>query len=132
MGAANHSKFKRNMALIMALVGWATLVVRLKFRIETEEVSTTESVLRFLSYFTILTNVLLTLYFTLEAVFPKRQSFWNAPGVLTALAAFMAFVGVAYHLLLSAMWSPTGITWVTDQIHHTLAPIAAVVFWFLY
>jgi hypothetical protein len=125
-------KLKRNTAFIMAIIGWATLIVRLKFRIETETVPTTESVLRFLSYFTILTNLLLTIYFTLIALFPKKQSFWNIPGILTALAAFMAFVGVAYHLLLSALWNPTGITYVTDQIHHTLAPAVAVIFWYFY
>lgn len=123
---------KTGIAIIMAIIGWVALYLKLQLRIDTEDVPTRESVLRFLSYFTILTNLLVTIYFSFLVFFRKKSTFFNKPGVLTALAAFMTFVGLAYHVLLRSLWNPTGLTMVLDETHHTLVPLVTVLFWYLY
>ncbi len=123
---------KTNIALVMAIIGWVVLFLKLKLRIETEDVATSESVLRYLSYFTILTNLLVTIYFSSIVLFRKKQAIFHKPGTLTALAAFMTFVGLAYHILLRNLWNPTGLTMVLDETHHTLVPLATILFWYLY
>ena len=123
---------KKIFALAMAIIGWITLYLKLELRIETEDVSIFESVLRFFSYFTILTNLLITIYFSALVIFRKRQTFFNKPGTLSALAAFMIFVGLAYHILLRSLWNPSGLTMVLDETHHTIIPLATIIFWYLY
>lgn len=123
---------KTNIALLMALIGWIALFLKLQLRIEVEDVPTSESVIRYFSYFTILTNLMVTIYFSAIVLFKKKQSIFHKHGTLTALAAFMTFVGLAYHILLRSVWNPTGLTMILDETHHTLAPIVTVIFWYLY
>lgn len=123
---------KKNLALVLALIGWATLITRLTVRIQTEEVPAYESVIRFLSYFTILSNLLITIFFTIMVLKPDGKGFWHKPGTLTALAAIMTFVGIIYHITLRPIWNPEGLDLITSEIHHTLVPLGTILFWYLY
>lgn len=123
---------RKFIAVLMVILGWGTLVLRLKLRIETEDVSPLESIIRFFSYFTILTNILVTVYFTVLVFDKKKQGLFYKPGTLTAITSFIMFVGVIYHLLLRSLWDPQGMVMVFDEIHHTIAPLITLIFWFLY
>ena len=123
---------KKGIAFFMMIIGIAALILRLKLRIETEDVSVVESITRFLSYFTIITNLLVTVYFSVIFFSIKKQTIFHKTGSLTAIAAFMAFVGLAYHILLRHVWDPKGLTMVLDEIHHTIVPIATILFWWFY
>lgn len=46
-----------------------------------------------------------------------------------ALATALAMVGIVYHLLLSADHDPVGWDWYTNQMHHTVIPLATVFWW---
>ncbi|MDC6367095.1 MULTISPECIES: Pr6Pr family membrane protein [Flavobacteriaceae] len=125
-------KLKKGIALIMLIIGMVALVLKLKLRIELEDESITESVTRFLSYFTILTNLLTTIYFAFIFFSKNEKTIFHKPGTLTAIAAFMAFVGIAYHILLRHVWDPQGLTMILDETHHTIVPIATILFWWFY
>lgn len=116
----------------MVFIGIIALILKLKLRVELEEVSIVESVTRFLSYFTILTNLLVTIYFSVIYFSKSGNTICHKPGSLTALAAFMAFVGLAYHLLLRHVWDPKGLVMILDETHHTVAPIVTILFWWFY
>ncbi|MFF4504745.1 Pr6Pr family membrane protein [Streptomyces sp. NPDC001401] len=94
-----------------------------------------------LSYFTIQSNILLALVFTLAA----RRA-WTArrplPSALTgATLLYITIAGLVYHLLLTNTSSPfsmtggttppTGWQWISNQILHTAVPIAALLDWLL-
>jgi len=123
---------KKGIALIMVIIGLIALFLKLKLRIELEDVSIAESTTRFLSYFTILTNLLVTIYFSFICFSKNEQTIFHKPGALTAIAAFMAFVGLAYHILLRHVWDPKGLVMVLDETHHTVAPIVTILFWWFY
>lgn len=123
---------KKGLALLFAVIGWGTLIARLTVRIQTEDVPAYESVIRFLSYFTILSNLLVTIFFTVMVVKPNGKGFWHRPGTLTALAAIMTFVGIIYHITLRPVWNPEGFDLITSEIHHTLVPLGTILFWYLY
>ncbi|WP_155059127.1 Pr6Pr family membrane protein [Streptomyces blattellae] len=99
------------------------------------------SPVRVLSYFTIQSNILLALVLILSA----RRA-WTArrplPSALTgATLLYVAIAGLVYHLLLAnaaspfsmtdEMAAPTGIQAITNQVLHTVTPIAAVLEWLL-
>ncbi|MEW4925719.1 Pr6Pr family membrane protein [Algibacter sp. 2305UL17-15] len=123
---------KTSIAFIIAIIGWVALFLKLQLRIEMEDVATSESVLRYFSYFTILTNLMVTIYFSTIVLFKKRETVLHKPGTLTAITAFMTFVGLAYHILLRSLWNPTGLTMLLDETHHTLVPLVTIIFWYLY
>lgn len=123
---------KSSIAIVMAIMGWVALYLKLQLRVEIEDAPTSESILRYFSYFSILTNLMVTMCFSVIVLLKKRQTIFHKPGTITALAAFMTFVGFAYHILLKSIWNPTGLTMVLDEIHHTFVPLVTILFWYLY
>jgi hypothetical protein len=88
-----------------------------------------ETLIRFFSFFTILTNLLAAIYFTLQAMHHKTLS---APGALTAIAVYITIVGVVYQVLLRHVWQPTGLQMVVDELLHSLNPVLVIGYWALY
>lgn len=125
-------KIKKGIAFILLIIGVVALTLKLKLRLELEGESVAESITRFLSYFTILTNLLTTIYFAFIFFSKNEKTIFHKPGSLTAIAAFMGFVGLAYHILLRHVWNPKGLTMVLDETHHTIVPIATIFFWWFY
>ncbi len=89
---------------------------------------------RYFGFFTILTNILVALTFTVPLILPRSRwgQFFAQPGVRTAIAVYITVVGIAYSLLLRHIWDPEGWQLVADRILHDVTPILYVVFWFLF
>ena len=125
---------KRGFAGLIAIVGW--LAIGLEFyltlaRPRVEGVAPTDRIIRFFSYFTILTNLLVAIATTAIAFFPQSRfgKFFSRPTVETAIAVYITIVGVVYSLLLRE--SLTGLWAVANHAVHDVIPIAFVIFWFL-
>ncbi|BAU13522.1 hypothetical protein LEP3755_40620 [Leptolyngbya sp. NIES-3755] len=89
---------------------------------------------RYFGYFTILTNFLVALAFTVPLVQPRSRwgRFFSHPTVRSAIALYIIVVGIAYSLLLRHIWNPQGWQLVADRMLHDVSPILYVVFWFLF
>lgn len=77
-----------------------------------------------LRYFTIWSNMAAALLFAVISLRGKMDA-----RVTFALATALAMVGIVYHLLLSADHHPVGADWYTNQMHHTVVPLASVFWW---
>ena len=55
-----------------------------------------------------------------------------APRVMAALATMLTVIGSIYWLLLSGDHHPVGIDRVTNQVFHTIVPLAAIAWWWRY
>jgi hypothetical protein len=88
-------------------------------------------VMRYFSYFTVLTNGLVAITATVPLVAPGSRAgrYFALPSVRTAVASYIALVGIAYSLLLRHVWSPEGLALVSDQIQHDVVPILYVALW---
>ncbi len=73
---------KRNLALIFALIGWFAIIAQFGLMIENRVSSIPETIIRFFSFFTIITNTLVAIYFTCIFL-KKRLELVDKPGVLT-------------------------------------------------
>jgi len=82
---------------------------------------------RFFGYFTILTNTLVAIIWTIAALRPETLR----PRLEGAGAVSIVMVGVIYHLLLANRWSPQGLQLVADFIHHTVTPILFGLYWLI-
>ena len=90
----------------------------------------TETV-RYYSYMTVWTNILVTLCFGAVSVFATARwaDFFRRKIVQTGTAVYIIIVGLAYHFLLSATFNPTGLEWFGDLLLHYINPMFYVLFW---
>jgi hypothetical protein len=123
---------KRLLAIILAVLGWMTLLIRLVLRMQTEGVEPSESFVQFFSYFTILTNFLVTLYFTNELRGERGIGFLKKPSAIGSLTVFISIVGLVYHLILKPIWKPEGFTMILSEIHHTVVPAGTLIYWLFF
>jgi hypothetical protein len=84
-----------------------------------------------LSYFTVLTNLLVALVATASAWRGGSDTSLTSPSTMTATAVYIFVVGLIYSLVLRALWEPTGLQLAADIALHDLIPTLYVVYWLL-
>ena len=89
---------------------------------------------RYFSFFTILTNLLVALTLTLSLLPSKRGwvRFFSRAAVQTGVAVYIAVVGAIYSLLLRHIWSPVGLQKLADVLLHDVVPLAYVLYWLIF
>jgi hypothetical protein len=88
-----------------------------------------ETIIRFFSFFTILTNSLVAVYFTMQSL---QKSSFRKPGTLTAVTVYITIVGLVYQVLLRQIWKPTGLQMVVNELLHSVIPLLVILYWYLY
>jgi hypothetical protein len=119
-----------------AILGWCALALQLCLTVQLTQLhggSTLAGVWIYLDYFTVLTNGVLALALTIEALGPRgRLGRWLVqPESVTAIAASMLIVGLVYNLVLRSLWQPTGWQRIADELLHVVMPLLGLGFWWL-
>ena len=125
---------RRAAAALLAAVGWFALVLQLGIMLRnaaTAGSSLLAAVGSFLSFFTVLSNLLVAvaLTATVPAAPPRVLRPLVEPSGATALAGYITVVGVVYSLVLRRLWHPTGAQLVADILLHDVMPPAYVIYW---
>lgn len=93
-----------------------------------------ETIIRFFSYFTILTNSLVALCFTVLII--NRESGWGRffsnSKTLAALTVYICVVGIIYNTVLRQLWAPQGLQLVVDELLHSVNPGGFILYWFMF
>ena len=125
---------KNNILLIGAVLGWFAVITQYILMIDNRIASVPETTIRFFSFFTILTNLIVALYFTVLRL-KKTTSLLvrlEKPGVLSAVTLYISIVGLVYQVVLRSIWSPTGLQKLVDELLHSIIPLFVIVFWYVY
>lgn len=117
-------------SLIGAAIGWFAIIAQFVLMMENQVASNTETIIRFFSFFTILTNLLVAVYFTVQA-FSKSSNFQH-PGTLTAISVYITVVGLVYQVLLRHLWQPEGLQRLVDELLHSVIPVLVLGYWYFY
>jgi len=123
------------LAVLLAVLGFTALGTQLYLFVVTQITqgnSAAWGLVLYFGYFTILTNLFCAIVATAIAKSPAAESRWQAwrqPWVVTAAAMAILMVGVIFHLLLSKQYQPTGISAVTNVIHHYIVPVGFTILW---
>ena len=119
--------------MIGMVMVWLTIVAQMILIIQNRAASIPETLIRFFSFFTILTNTLVALYFTTRVENVSRKPFHvlRKDSSLTAIAVFILVVGIVYQLILRPIWEPTGVQLVVDELLHTIIPLYFFIYWFI-
>src|SRR5690606_25104319 len=115
----------RMFASIIAIIGWSALAIQFWLMITGPGVQTVgfaESIVRYFSYFTILSNIIVSVTATAVAFFP-RWTFFQKPPVQAAVAVYITIVGIVYSLFLRTVWPYVNLDAVADHALHDVVPI---------
>lgn len=117
-----------------AAVAWFALVLQYTLTITKPGAPFLEATVRYFSFFTIITNVLVALALTLPWLAPESRAgqFFDRPSVRTAILAYIIIVAVIYHYLLAKLWNPQGWQLLADTIEHVVTPALYVIDWVLF
>ncbi len=132
MTVTRTAKLKRTAAALLALLGWAALVLQYYLLIQTTGamgLSLTEGTIRFFSFFTIQTNILVALVLTAFSIKSSPDEWLVHPFVRSAVAVYIAMVGLVYVVLLRHLWAPQGAQWIADTVLHYVMPVGYMLFW---
>jgi hypothetical protein len=124
----------RIIAGFLAALGWFALILQFRLLLGVNAnngIGPGESLIRFFSYFTILTNTLAASVLT-SAMLGHTRTFLSRPKVQTAVAVYITIVASVYFLILRHLWQPQGPQWLADTLLHYAMPALYVAFWFAF
>ena len=125
---------KRASQIVIALLAWIAVILQFYLIIVNRKMSIPWTIVQFLSFFTILTNILTATCFTflaskkntsLKKLFSKAQT-------ITAITVYILIVGAVYNLILRTIWEPEGLQLIVDELLHSVVPLLAVIYWFIF
>lgn len=119
--------------IVAAVVAWAAVILQYILILKAPG-SPIDLTVNFLSYFTILCNILAATVLSAPLLAPQSTlGRWAMkPSARTGAALFIAVVGVTYHTLLHATWAPEGLQWVANIILHYVVPILYLIDWLMF
>ena len=124
---------KKNYEVIGFFLGWISVGAQFILMMQNRQADISETIIRFFSFFTILTNILVALFFTAK-IYNLKGFFFNlfrSKGSLTAVTTFILIVGLVYQFILRKTWHPTGLQMIVDELLHTLIPLFMLVYWLM-
>lgn len=119
----------KTLSLLLAIIVWFAVTAQFWLIIENRATDIPETVIRFFSFFTILTNILAAMYFSGQY---SGKQFTNQPGVLTAVTCYIFIVGIVYQIVLRQLWHPTGLQKLADELLHSVNPLLVILYWYNY
>jgi hypothetical protein len=125
---------QRKLEIVGFILAWFAVIMQFVLIIQNRQANVTETIIRFFGFFTILTNILVGLFFTSKLFnsFSKKLKIFNQKGSLTAITTFILIVGLVYQFVLRSIWSPTGMQKIIDELLHTIIPSFVLIYWFLF
>ncbi|AUC84726.1 hypothetical protein CW731_05200 [Polaribacter sp. ALD11] len=123
---------KRKIEIFGLAITWFAVIAQFFLMIQNRQAGIIETITRFFSFFTILTNILVALLLTSSAFKLKKFPFnlFLTKGAITAVTTFIFIVGLVYQIVLRRIWEPTGLQYIVDELLHTIIPLFMLVYWF--
>ncbi len=125
---------QKKFEIIGCCLGWFALIAQFVIMLQNRVADVPETILRFFSFFTILTNLIVTLFFTHKVFRPSGKLFkiFDKKGSLIAITTFILIVGIVYQFVLRGIWQPQGMQWLVDEFLHSVIPVYVLVYWLRY
>ena len=127
-------KFKTLFCAMISIVGWFAVLFQLYLIIVNRVTSLPETIVRFFSFFTIQTNILVAICFTCLWLGPKSTwgLFFSKATNSTAITLYILIVGLVYNVILRFLWAPTGSQKLVDELLHLLIPLFVLLYWIVF
>lgn len=118
-------------AFVGCIFAWTGIGIQLNYTLETRQLSVLHSLIKFFSYFTILTNLMVAIYFSAIVFAPNSAIaiFFRKYSRTTAIAVYILVVGIIYNISLRSIWTFTGWSRLSNELLHTITPLYFLVYW---
>ncbi len=124
----------RTFAGIAAVIGWFAVVMQFYLLLLNRVAPVGETIIRFFSFFTILSNI--TVAFVFTSLFVSLNTgicrFCARATTFSAVTVYIMVVGTVYNLVLRYFWTPDGLQRIVDELLHTVIPVCCLLFWLLF
>jgi len=120
-------------ALAGCLFASTGIGIQLYDTLQTRQLSILNSLIKFFSYFTILTNLLVALYFGSIVFVPAAgiTRFFRQFSISTAITVYILVVGIIYNVSLRSIWTFTGWAKLSNELLHTVTPLYFMLYWLI-
>ncbi len=114
---------------VIAITAWYAL--GLQFYITVKDAAT---LVFYLTFFTILTNLLVAVGLTARLLMPPSKAgiFFSKQPVAAATALYIVVVGLVYNAILRWLWKPEGLQLIADTLLHVAVPVMFLLYWLLF
>jgi hypothetical protein len=130
----NYGNKEKSFRIIAFLFGVATLITQFVIMMkgaESSEIIT--RVIKFFSFKTILTNILVAITYILPLLSNSRVAiFFSKPNTQSAVLVYIIIVCLGYHFLLANIWRPEGLQYWVDKSLHYFVPVIYFLFYLLF
>ena len=119
---------------VMVIFGWFALVAQFYINASLKLNPVPEMVIRYFSYFTIQTNLIVAFCYTVLLFSPGSRpgNFFSRQQTLAALTVYIVIVGLIYNIILRFLWNPEGLQKIVDEILHSVIPVLALIYWLVF
>lgn len=124
----------RPFVICAALVVWFSLALQFRVSLQLLNNDYPATLKVFLSYFTVITNIIVAICFT-RLSFIKRaesRSLFTQASTLTAITIYIVVVGLIYNIALRGLASPVGWARLVDELLHVISPLIVLFFWIFF
>ncbi len=125
---------KKIFLIFLVLLGWFALILQYYLLITNKKAGISELTIRFFSYFTVLSNLLVSMSATVLLLKPNiaLTNFLSLPKTLTATTVYIVIVSIIYNTMLRFIWHPEGLLRVADELLHLIIPLIFFIYWLVY
>ncbi len=125
---------KKSILFFLFVLGWFALVAQFYLIIANRVAPIPETIIRYFSFFTILTNLFVAVCFSVLLLKSSSRlgNFFSKTKILTAITVYITVVGIVYNLILRFLWKPKGLQWAVDELLHTIIPLLCIGYWITY
>src|SRR6185437_5722524 len=97
----NLSKAKQPFMVVGACLGWFALIFQFYLILANRQASVPETVIRYFTFFTILSNLLAAVCFSFLLFSPRSRwgKFFSASPAITAITSYIVLVGIVYNII---------------------------------
>lgn len=128
-----HAKLEKAFVTVGAITAVATVCFQLYLFINDSTKEIGEVLVRFFSYFTILSNIAVSICFFAIAFTKQNQlQFWKLNTTKTAILVYILVVAIVYNAALRSLWVPTGDQKFVDEMLHVVMPLLFLMYWWLF
>jgi len=119
---------------IGAIITWAAVILQLYLILYNRTTSVVETLMRFFTFFTILSNTLAAICFTslLISGGVKLKVFFSKPVVISAVTVYILIVCLVYQVVLRPLWHPEGLQKIVDELLHSVNPVFFLLCWLFF
>lgn len=124
-------KLKKHLGWWIGGLAAFAVLTQLWIMAENRVTTVPDMLIRFFSYFTILTNCMVAVFY-LGKNTGKEGLLSETPSRLTAITLYILVVGLVYQVALRPIWEPQGLQMVVDELLHSVVPLSVGIYWFIF